>query len=146
MKISVMQQQRQTDIESCIKGDQLTIGCGKKIPIIKSACIKPTVGSVDNMPVVTGRVRDRSVSVLRDTGCSGVVIKRDLVVEEELTGRFGYMPLIDKTIRKAPIAKVFIDTPYFTGEAEAQCLPDAMYDVIIGNIPNARGPEDPDPS
>ena len=98
------------------------------------------------MPVVTGSVRDRSVSVLRDTGCSGVVIKRDLVADEELTGRFGYMLLIDKTIRKVPIAKVFIDTPYFTGEVEAQCLPDAMYDVIIGNIPNSRSPEDPNPS
>ena len=60
----------------------------EKNPIIKSASIKPTVGSVDNMPVVTGRVRDRSVSVLRDTCCSGVASKRDLVVEEELTRRF----------------------------------------------------------
>ena len=30
------------------------------------------MGIVDIMPVVTGRVRDRSVSVSRDTGCSGV--------------------------------------------------------------------------
>ena len=104
------------------------------------------MGSVDNMPVVTGRVRDRSVRVLRDTGCSGVVIKRDLILEEELTGRFGYMLLIDKKIRKVPISKVFMDTLYFTGKADAQCLSDAMYDVVIGNIPNARGPEDPDPS
>ena len=70
----------------------------------------------------------------------------DSVTEEDLTGRFGYMLLIDRTIRKVHIARVFIDTPYFTGEAEAQCLPDAMYDVIIGNIPNDRGPEGPDPS
>ena len=136
----------QADIESCMVGDELTIGCGRRIPIIKSACIKPTEGSEDSMPVVTGRVRNKSVSVLRDTGCSGVVIKRDLVTEEELTGRFGYMLLIDRTIRKVSISRVFIDTPYFTGEAEAQCLPDAMYEVIIGNIPNARGPEDLDPS
>ena len=27
----------QADIESCIVGDELTIGCGKRIPIIKSA-------------------------------------------------------------------------------------------------------------
>ena len=118
----------QADIESCIVGDELTIGCGKRIPVIKFACIKPTERSEDSMPVVTGRVGDKSVSVLRDTGCSGVVIKRDLVTEEELTGRLGYMLLIDRTIRKVPIARVFIDTPYFTGEAEAQCLPDAMYE------------------
>ena len=51
-------------------------------------------------------VENKSVSVLRDSGCSGVVIKRDLVTEEELTGRFGYMILIDRTIRKVPIARV----------------------------------------
>ena len=71
------------------------------------------------MPVVTGRVGNKSVSVLRDTGCSGVVITRDLVTEEELTGRFCYMLLIDRIIRKVPIARVFIDTPYFTGEVES---------------------------
>ena len=106
----------QADIESCKAGDELTIGCGKRIPIIKSACIKPTEGSEDSMPVVRGRVRNKSVSVLRDTGCSGVVIKRDLVTEEEPTGRFGYMLLIDRTIRKVPIGRVFKDTLYFTGE------------------------------
>ena len=67
----------QANIESCIVGDGFAVGCGKRIPIIKSACIKPTEGSEDSMPVVTGRVRNKSVSVLRDTGCNGVVIKID---------------------------------------------------------------------
>ena len=108
----------QADIESCIVGDELTVRCGKRIPIIKSAYIKPPEGDEDSMPVVTGRVGNKSVSVLRDRGCSGVVIKTDLVTEEELTGRYNYMFLIDKV----PIARVFIGTPYFTGEEEAQCL------------------------
>ena len=29
---------------------------------------------------------------------------------------------------------------------EAQCLPDAVYDLIIGNVPGARAADDPDPS
>ena len=29
---------------------------------------------------------------------------------------------------------------------EAQCLPDAVYDVIVGNVPGARAADDPDPS
>ena len=29
---------------------------------------------------------------------------------------------------------------------EAQCLPDAVYDLIIGNAPGARAADDPDPS
>ena len=40
------------------------------------------------MPVVKGRVREKTVDVLRDTGCSGVVVKKDLVGEDQLTGDF----------------------------------------------------------
>ena len=28
---------------------------------------------------------------------------------------------------------------------EAQCLPDAVYDLIVGNVPGARAADDPDP-
>ena len=31
------------------------------------------------MPVVKGRVGEKPVDVLRDTGCSGIVVKKDLV-------------------------------------------------------------------
>ena len=29
---------------------------------------------------------------------------------------------------------------------EAQCLPDAVYDLIVGNVPGVRAADDPDPS
>ena len=47
------------------------------------------------------------------------------------------MLLIDNTARKVPIAKIDIDTPYLKGQVEAQCLPDAVYDLIVGNVPGA---------
>ncbi|KAK7091989.1 hypothetical protein V1264_009601 [Littorina saxatilis] len=37
-----------------------------------------------------------------------------------------------------------IDTPYFTGEVEAVCLKEPLYDLLIGNIGGARRPDDPD--
>ena len=40
------------------------------------------------MPVVKGRVGEKTVDVLRDTGCSGVVVKKDLVGEDQFTGDF----------------------------------------------------------
>ena len=59
-----------------------------------------------------GRVGEKCVDVLRDTGCSGIVLKRDLVSEDQFTGDFNVMLLSDNTARKLPIAKVDIDTPY----------------------------------
>ena len=52
------------------------------------------------------------------------------------------------TIRqgKFPSLKIGIDTPYLKGQVEAQSLPDAVYDLIIGNVPGARATDDPDPS
>lgn len=33
---------------------------------------------------------------------------------------------------------------YLKGEMEAQCLPDTLYDLIIGNVEDARPPDDSD--
>ena len=98
------------------------------------------------MPVVKGRVGEKCVDVLRDTGCSGIVVKRDLVSEDQFTGDFNVMLLIDNTARKVPIAKIVIDTPYVKGQVEAQCLLDPIYDLVIGNVPGTRAADDPDPS
>ena len=90
------------------------------------------------MPVVKGRVGENSVDVLRDTGCSGIVVKKDLVSENQFTGNLNVMLLIDNTARKVPIAKIDVDTPYLKGQVEAQCLPDPIYDPVIGNVSGAE--------
>ena len=124
------------DVKACIKDDQLLLACGKKIPLLSNACVEPLTGVRSKMPV----------DVLRDTGCSGIVVKKDLVSEDQYTGEFNVMLLIDNTARKVPITKIDIDTPYLKGQVKAQCLPDAIYDVIVGNVPGARAADDPDPS
>ena len=133
------------EVKACIKDDKLLLACGKKIPLLSSVCVEPLTGVRSKMPVVKGRVGEKPVDVLRDTGCSGIV-KRDLVSEDQFTGEFNVMLLIDNTARKVPIAKIDVDTPYLKGQVEAQCLPDAVYDLIIGNVPGARAADDPDPS
>ena len=136
----------QEKVKSCIEDDQLLLACGKKIPLLSSACVEPLTGVKSQMPVVTCRVGEKSVDVLRDTGCSGIVVNRDIVSEDHFTGDFNVMLLIDNTTRKVPIAKIDIDTPYLSGQVEAQCLPDTIYDLIVGNVPGARAADDPDPS
>ena len=132
------------DIQACIEDEQLLLACGKKIPLLSSACVQPLSGARSKMPVVKGKVGDKTVDVLRDTGCSSVVVKKELVSEEQYTGDFNCMLLIANTVRKVPIARITIDTPYLSGEVDVQCLPDAIYDLIIGNVPGARPAEDPD--
>ena len=55
------------------------------------------------------------------------------------------MLLINNTVRKVPIARITVDTPHMSGEVDVQYLPDAIYDLIIGNVPGARSPDDSGP-
>ena len=51
--------------------------------------------------------------------------------------------MIDRSIIKAPIARIKVDTPYLKREVEAVCLEDAAYDLCIGNVEGARNHNDP---
>ena len=114
--------------------------------MLSNACVEPLTGARSKIPVVIGRVGEKTVDILRDTGFSGIVVKKDLVSEEQYTGDFNCMLLIDNTMRKVPIAKITVDTPYLSGEVEAQCLSNAIYDLIVCNVPGARAADDPNPS
>ena len=134
------------EVKSYIQNDQLLLASGKKVLLLSNACVEPLTGVRSKMPVVKGRVREKTVGVLRDTGCSGVVVKKDLVGEDQFTGDFNVMLLIDNTARKVAIARIYFDTPYLKGHVEAQCLSDPIYDLIIGNVRDSRDAENPDPS
>lgn len=96
------------------------------------------------MPVQMGYVGGNLIKVLRDTGCSGVVVKRDLVTDDQLTGEVQRCVLIDGTVRNVEEASIYVDTPYFTGNVKAFCMKEPVYDLILGNIDGVRNQNDPD--
>ena len=97
------------------------------------------VDEKDKLQLVNGKVGERCVEVLRDTGCTGVLIKRDLVNQQELTGEKGYVTTFDKTLLKRHrLPKLRYDTPYYVGEVEVLCVQKPVADLIIGNITGAR--------
>ena len=98
---------------------------GSKVEILNAACLNKV--DKNQMPVVTGLVGETPVEVLRDTGCSGVIVKKALVKEQQLTGAEGYILTIDRRALKVPIAIIDIDTPYFAGKTEAMCMSDPIY-------------------
>ena len=95
------------------------------------------------MPLATRKVGENVVEVLCDTGCNGVIVRRELVKKDDLTGSMGYVMAIDRTLKEAPIAEIEVDTPYYTGVTQAICLRDPLFYLVIGNIPGARNPDDP---
>ena len=109
---------------------ELTLDCGCKLPVLADACQVHN----ERMPVCIGFIGDQSVSVLRDTGCSTVVVKRELVDDEQMTGGTETCILIDGTVRRTPVAEIEIETPYYTRKVKAVCMENPLYDAIIGNV------------
>ncbi|XP_033101459.1 uncharacterized protein LOC117104684 [Anneissia japonica] len=130
--------------ECCISrdGSQVTLKCGHHLPIMSAALDNSLT---KKMPVSTGMVGPHRISVLRDSGCSGVVIKREYVSPDQLTGNMKTCVLIDGTVRTLPVALINVNTPFFCGVTHALCMDNPIYDLILGNI-TSRAPEDPDQS
>ena len=51
-----------------------------------------------NIADVKGLVGDKTVNVLRDTGCEGLVVNRRLVGDSQLTGKCCLIVRIDNTV------------------------------------------------
>ena len=94
------------------------------------------------MPLATGKVGENEVEVFHNTGCNDVIVRRELVRKDNFTNSMGYVMEIDVTLKKAPIAEIRVDTPYYTGVTQAICLRDPLFNLVIGNIPGSRNPDD----
>src|SRR5678815_5695777 len=138
------------DVSKMVKDGMLHVN-GKSIPVMSMSCQDDPVISMSCqddsnvrhslMPITNGSINGVDVSVLRDTGCSGVIVRKKFVKIHQFTGKIRKMLLIDNTLRTAPEARIWIRTPFYTGYVEALCLNDALYDLTLGNIPGALGPE-----
>ena len=72
-------------------------------------------------PFATKKVGENVVEILRDTGCNGAIVRRELVNEDDFIGSMGHVMAIDRTLKEAPIAEIKVDTLYHTGINQAIC-------------------------
>ena len=114
----------------------------QELPMMTAACHPQPE---KNRYVVDGLVGDHQIKLLRDSGCDGVVIKQSLVKNSQLTGVTKTCLLIDRTVRRFPIAEIEIDTPYFTGKVSAMCVINPVHPLVLGEVSGVRKPGDPDP-
>ena len=131
---------------------QILAGDGSKLPIqvsdpgldVKSALF---LGEDCLLPHVKGRFgKDcTDVTILRDTGSNGVIVRRVLCNPDDYTGEMGSCTFVNGSKVKAPIVRVFVDCPFYKGVTCALAMESPFFDVVIGNVPGARNASDPDP-
>ena len=93
------------------------------------------------LPTAQGTVNGKKVIALRNTGCTGCVVRRSLVSSDQLLGKESDVTLIDESTQRHPLAMVEIDCPFFTGKTEALCMDDTLYDLVIGIIDGSKLPD-----
>jgi len=99
-----------------------------------SICVVPFIDETCNlcrthltkMPTAEGKLFNKSINVLRDTGCSTVVVRRDLVLDECLTGETAMCGLIDGTVRRNPLTGIAVDTRFLKGTVTATCMSNTL--------------------
>ena len=87
-----------------------------------------------NLPMFEGYLGKHNVSILWDTGCSGVIVKKSLVEPSEFTGANRTLMMIDRSLLQVPTAMCIVRSPLFSGRVEVSCLEDPVCDLIIGNV------------
>ena len=132
-----------TDLKEFLSmADELVLANGDVVPIVSGFCIPHEKLSLsDSLPVADGYVGKIPIKVLRDSGCTSAAVREDLVQPGQMTGKVHVCKLFDNTLRVFRIAKVEVNTPFYTGEIEAMVVKEPIYDLIIGNIPGAKDPQ-----
>ena len=78
---------------------------------------------------------------MRDTGCTGCVIRSSFVSKDQLLRRQSDVTLINETTQRFPLALIVIDRPFFSEQTEALFMNDTLYDLVIGNIDGSKLPD-----
>ena len=65
------------------------------------------------LPTAVGTVNGKEIRVLRDTGCTGVVVRRSLVSDGQMLNKQSGVTLINNYKQRCPMARINIDCPIF---------------------------------
>ena len=116
--------------------DTLELKTGEKIKVLNGAFMEAEIK--DNLPVMCGKVKNKNVEILRENGCNGLIVKRQLVYEVNFIEKVGYMMTVNRTLIRTTIARIEVDMPLYTDTVEAICMKNPLFELIIGNVPGAK--------
>ena len=86
------------------------------------------------MPIVQGSVNGIHVSVLRDSGANTAGVRKALVQSSQYTGETETVRTFGGKLESFPLAKVPVETPFFSGVLVCCVIDDPVIDLIIGNV------------
>ena len=92
-------------------------------------------------PTAHGKVNGKPAVVLRDTGCTAVVVRESLVKPHQYVEDKARVTMIDESERHYKMANVEVESPFLSGTVMAIVMPAPMYDLVVGNVEGSRLPD-----
>ena len=120
-----------------INNKSLDVGKGLPRKDNKGTCHFPR----SRLPTAIGTLNGKEIRVLRDTGCTGVVVRRSLVSDGQMLNKQSGVTLINNYKQRCPVARINIDCPFFRGTTDALCIDNPAHDLVIGNIEGSKFPD-----
>ncbi|XP_053378778.1 uncharacterized protein LOC128548205 [Mercenaria mercenaria] len=142
--VCVQTEVKNSPLKNNTEDGKLKLASGESVPILAGVCTIDSLKGERNLEVQRGFVGTEEVKVLRDTGCESAAVRRDLVKEEQFLGKEIVMITIDGDAKVVPMAKIWVDTPYYIGEIEAMVPKSLICDLVIGNVPGVLDRPDPE--
>ena len=95
---------------------------------------------------VTGTINGFwSSSIIRDTGCSGVVVSEEALpdIDPSLCPKVQVADYLGR-INEFPVVKCYLQCPFYTDWTDAVRVPIKFASALVGNIPGVQDPDGPD--
>lgn len=128
-----------TDQLQCCEHGNTELKCGCIMPVVTSACTEG-INQHPKMPVATGYLDGKRVTVLRDSGCSCIVVRKGLVPETKRRDKKATVYLADGRAMTSTMTVAELESPFYNGQVTAVEMDTPLYDVIVGNVPGAKCP------
>lgn len=110
--------------------------CHQVTDLESAGLAEPSV--LPSLPISKGHLNNTPVTVLRDTGCSTIGVRRSLVSKSDiLHNRTTTCVTFNGDLVIHEMAEVHITSPYFSGNALVCLCDNRVADVIIGNVKGA---------
>ena len=108
-------------------------GRALEIPVtMRSRGIKEDTWS-NGLRIESGMVNGKEVLVLRDTGCTSILVAEKLTKRDDLTWGVSEVTLANGYSEKCPEVWIEVDTTYVKGKVLALVMTTPFADLIIGN-------------
>ena len=97
-------------------------------------CSAVTDGDLEDLDLSDGCVNGFQVVIMKDDGATTAGVRRDLVLDDQYTGEKQLVRGFGGQIDEYAVARVQVDSDYFTGELDCCVIDNPVVDVIIGKI------------